>query len=131
MNSRTPFGPSSAGPFVPSSRAAGVSRDASRFEGRPGPSVRGIAAQSAPLSRRYHSVRTDFKLMHYPPPACDVFARELEDAPVLRFKESLHRFDPARRSVQADGGTDAARAHDDRRLSAPATKSRGLEPTYT
>ncbi|MGQ0618517.1 MAG: hypothetical protein ACT4QA_01150, partial [Panacagrimonas sp.] len=65
MNSRTPFGPSSAGPFVPSSRTAGVSREASRIEGTPGTSIRGIAAQSAPLSRRYHSVRTDFILMHY------------------------------------------------------------------
>ncbi|MGQ0622434.1 MAG: hypothetical protein ACT4QA_21420 [Panacagrimonas sp.] len=45
MNSRIPFGPSSAGPFVPSSRAAGVSREASRIEGTPGASIRGIAAQ--------------------------------------------------------------------------------------
>ncbi|MGQ0621112.1 MAG: hypothetical protein ACT4QA_14530 [Panacagrimonas sp.] len=52
MNSRTPFGPSS--------RAAGVSREASRIEDAPGTSIRGIAAQW-----RY-SVRTDFKLMHYP-----------------------------------------------------------------
>ncbi|MGQ0619026.1 MAG: hypothetical protein ACT4QA_03755 [Panacagrimonas sp.] len=57
MNSRTPF--------VPSSRAAGVPREASRIEGTPGTSIRSIAAQSAPLSRRYHSVRMDFKLMHY------------------------------------------------------------------
>ncbi|MGQ0619327.1 MAG: hypothetical protein ACT4QA_05325, partial [Panacagrimonas sp.] len=64
MNSSTPFGPSSAGPFVPSSRAAGVPREASRIEGTPGTSIRGIAAQSAPLSRRDHSVRTDFILMH-------------------------------------------------------------------
>ncbi|MGQ0622388.1 MAG: hypothetical protein ACT4QA_21175, partial [Panacagrimonas sp.] len=42
-----------------------VSREASRIEGTPGTSIRGIAAQSAPLSRRYHSVRTDFILMHY------------------------------------------------------------------
>ncbi|MGQ0620661.1 MAG: hypothetical protein ACT4QA_12205, partial [Panacagrimonas sp.] len=66
MNSRTPFGPSSAGPFVPNSRAAGLPREASRIKGTPGTSIRSIAAQSAPLSRRYHSVRTDFKLMHYP-----------------------------------------------------------------
>ncbi|MGQ0620357.1 MAG: hypothetical protein ACT4QA_10635, partial [Panacagrimonas sp.] len=42
-----------------------VPREASRIEGTPGTSIRGIAAQSAPLSRRYHSVRTDFILMHY------------------------------------------------------------------
>ncbi|MGQ0622563.1 MAG: hypothetical protein ACT4QA_22090 [Panacagrimonas sp.] len=52
MNSRTPV--------VPSSRAASVSREASRIEGAPGTSIRGIAAQW-----RY-SVRTDFELMHYP-----------------------------------------------------------------
>ncbi|MGQ0620101.1 MAG: hypothetical protein ACT4QA_09315 [Panacagrimonas sp.] len=49
----------SSTPFVPSSRAAGVPREASRIEGMPGTSIRGIAAQW-----RY-SVRTDFILMHY------------------------------------------------------------------
>ncbi|MGQ0619367.1 MAG: hypothetical protein ACT4QA_05535 [Panacagrimonas sp.] len=69
MNSRTPFVPSSAGPYVPSSRAAGVSREASRIEGMPGTSIRGIAAQW-----RY-SVRTDFELMHYRPVSTPLWMR--------------------------------------------------------